>query len=367
MQVLGDSGYVKNDYMKRKYVIPDADVLDYRSVSFTNCFAPTAASDMHRGEVGFSISPAREAATGVVVVKGTVWIATDSPGLRWLTFQYENMEPSAMQGGAGGELKIRTLSNGVTALAGRKVIAPVVVHDRLPWRGRPIGTGDSVSQVDHLDGILVQAVSPDGTVYEAALGRLAGRLVRSVVGRENPMLGIRAWIASTPYAAGTDSVSWFLIPNVLPSEYTVRARNAELAESGVESELEAQAQVGDTAGSVATPSFPRYMGIAQQACGRSRTSAATALLLGAMPLDRMPPTWPVALGITWPRVGTGVVGRRTVSLEPHRQFRIGGVPRGRVLSNRVRRGAAGLLHSITIAPRSEVEVLMLNGNFPDSR
>ncbi len=366
-QVLASVGFVVDQDDGRAYFAPDADVLLDPAFAANHCFGVVTDPTQHASRIGLSFGPTANAGNGLPDVAGILWFAADSLQLRAISFRYVNIEQAAERAGAGGELEFRTMRNGVVALTRWTLTAPVVTRKRSRLGSRLLPSQDSVTEINRIGGALVRASWPDGVTWEASLGTVIGRTMRSDGEGQVPAPGIRVSIDSTDYSVSSDSNGYFRIANVFPGLYTARYRDVALAEFGAEHDLQARVVVREAEDTLSPELFSSYMEIQRRTCGQQRTAPNTALLFGELSVDGRPPEWPVDVSVTWPGVGNNMTGRRRVTPKSRGRFLICGLPRGRILSIQVERDGAALLDTIVKSPLVAVGIVRLRVNPPRSQ
>lgn len=354
---LSRTGYVIDGGGTREYLAPDADVLLDPRFSANHCFDVTLDRDGHPDQVGLAFRPAQNANSRVVDVAGTVWLDAGHPALRTIAFHYVNLEHSAEQAGAGGELQFTTMRNGVIALTRWSLTAPVVAQQERHWGGGAVGVHDHVVQVDRMGGLLASATWPDGVTWQGSVGTVTGRVVRG----DPPVAaaGAQVWLESTDDTATTDSAGIFHLPAVLPGRYRLRARDPALADFDVDPGVGTDVVVKAGEDSVRVPSLTSYSQIKRSVCGTEHRVLNSALLFGQLMTTDGPPTWPADVNLTWPEVGASANAHQRVEPQSHGRFYVCGVPRGRVVSLQVRRDSVVWLDTVVTAPRAPIGVLSL--------
>ncbi|MDB4876844.1 MAG: hypothetical protein JWM41_3290 [Gemmatimonadetes bacterium] len=249
---LGDRSYVagrpgwafaEEGYMleakngERTFFAPDEGVLLDPTFAGTHCMHVIEGRGPRRDEVGIAFEPVGEHGRDTLVdITGVLWLRRGTPELRSMEFQYTSLEPAAR--GSGGEIVFRSMPNGAPMIERWSIKSAQIAFDnpsragelrhRLPDR---VQRGSSRLLAYHEFGGAVAWSDWKGThVPGTSLREVTGQ-VTQLNGR--PGVGARVWLENTSDTTTTDSLGYFVIPDVVPGRYAVRAADSTLAAVGV--------------------------------------------------------------------------------------------------------------------------------------
>lgn len=215
---------------------PDADVLLDDAFALGYCFRLEQPPEERPRQVGLAFAPA-DPRQGRVDIDGTLWVDTSARALRDIVYRYVGL-PSRTDGfRPGGVISFREMNNGVVfidrwilrrmgatqdtvpAAAGSGLAAALDPGSGLAVRTSPVRTESG--------GELAHAVWPDGHTWNASLGTLR---IHAVTSSGRPATGAEVLLPGTPYHATADSSGTILIGDLLPGPYSLRIRDARIAE-----------------------------------------------------------------------------------------------------------------------------------------
>ena len=211
---------------------PDADVLLDDAFAAGYCFHLAEPSRARPSQVGLAFAPP-DRKPGRVDIDGTLWIDTTERTLTDIEFRYVGMQGRVDGFRPGGTISFRAMPNGV-AFIDRWYLRRVDAEKDtvLALSGR---SGDALELRDFLfatenGGEVANASWPDGRTWRASLGALR---VRAVTSTGRPAIGAAVFLPGTPYHGASDSSGTILIGELLPGPYSLRIRDARIAELGI--------------------------------------------------------------------------------------------------------------------------------------
>lgn len=223
------SGFSEDSAGTRFMFGPDADVLLDDSFALGYCFRLASPSKNRPRQVGLAFSPSDRRA-GRMDIDGTLWIDTAARALRDIEFQYSGTPPHWGEFHPGGSVSFHEMPNGVVFVDQwylRRVYATET--SVLDQRGYDYTTRISPFAREN-GGEVARAVWRDGQVWNASLGSLR---IQVVTPAGQPAKGAEVLLPDTPFWGAADSSGTILIRDLLPGPYSLRIRDARMAELGV--------------------------------------------------------------------------------------------------------------------------------------
>ena len=205
---------------------PDADVLLDDAFALGYCFRLEQPPEDRPRQVGLAFAPA-DRRTGRVDIDGTLWVDTSARALRDIVYRYVGLPAQTDGFRPGGVVSFREMNNGV------------VFIDR--WILRRAGATQDTSLANaggdlavrtfwfrwENGGEVAHAGWPDGQTWNASLGSLR---IHAVTSSGRPATGVMVLLPGTPYHATADSSGTIVIGDLLPGPYSLRIRDARIAE-----------------------------------------------------------------------------------------------------------------------------------------
>ena len=213
---------------------PDADVLLDDAFAMGYCFRMAEPSKTRPRQVGLAFSPP-DRKSGRVDIDGTLWIDTTARTLKDIEFRFVGM-PGRVEGfRPGGTISFRAMPNGV-AFIDRWFLRRVDAEKDTVLRAAGLpGTSSDLELRDFFyatenGGEVANAGWPDGRTWNASLGALR---IRAVTSSGRPAIGATVFLPGTPYHGTSDSSGTISIGELLPGPYSLRIRDARIAELGL--------------------------------------------------------------------------------------------------------------------------------------
>ena len=105
-----ENGFVQSDGDGQLYFAPDADVLLSDPFLDSHCFRFTVGRGEAEGMVGLGFEPASRRNRNIDI-SGTLWLDGQTFELRWLQYNYENLDPDINSSEVGGHVEFQRLPN----------------------------------------------------------------------------------------------------------------------------------------------------------------------------------------------------------------------------------------------------------------
>jgi hypothetical protein len=222
-----DRGFVDDTAGLKLFHAPDAEVL--LDVAFPRgyCFEIAASDATRPSQVGLGFRAARRR-NGRVDITGTVWVDTASRALTDIVYRYAGLDERFERANAGGLVSFRTMPNG-TVLIDRWHIR--LLAARKGTRGWPAGTSGLADafEIHEKGGEVASARWPDGSTWNASLGRVSGQAWYHA----RPAAGARLRLFETSYETMVDSTGHFEFTRLLPGPYSIGVNDSILAPLGI--------------------------------------------------------------------------------------------------------------------------------------
>ncbi|MDH5234059.1 MAG: carboxypeptidase-like regulatory domain-containing protein [Gemmatimonadota bacterium] len=208
-------GFMEAQNGQRTFFGPDAEVLLDDEFLLSYCLR-LARPDAARADLaGLAFVPVK-ARRGIIDIDGVVWIDTIARSLREIAFRYRDLGRGTARFRPGGSISFLEMSNGVVLIDRWEFR---LVGAQVSSRSRPVGLAlSSLLYLDLTGGQLARASWPDGTVWQASLGTLRGRLI---LRDGRPAAGVPIALDDTDYEATTDSTGSFAITDLVAGPYVM--------------------------------------------------------------------------------------------------------------------------------------------------
>lgn len=206
---------------------PDADVLLDDAFAHGYCFRLAEPKNSRPSQVGLVFSPA-DFRRGRVDIEGTLWIDTSARALRDVEYQYLGLDPLSDKFHPGGMISFATGSNGVAFIDRwylrlfSKAIDDEEAIDCGKQCRRFYYATENGAEVAHV-------LWPDGQHWDAKLGTVS---IRAQTISRKAAVGSVVQLNNTPYLGTADSSGTIVIRDLLPGPYTLKIRDARIAQLG---------------------------------------------------------------------------------------------------------------------------------------
>jgi hypothetical protein len=223
-----ENGFVQKDGDGQVYFAPDADVLLSDPFLDSHCFRFTAGQGEAEGLVGLGFEPANGRNRNVDI-SGTLWLDGQTFELRWLQYNYENLDPDINSSEVGGHVKFQRLPNGTWIVPEWWIQMPRIgVFYDTSGRSRMRitayrRTGGRVMQVR-------EAGAAGRTIVEAQTGTIEGVVLDSL-GTE-PLAGARVGMVGSNQTVFTDANGQFVIRGLTGGRYQISISHSSVEEVG---------------------------------------------------------------------------------------------------------------------------------------
>lgn len=332
-----ENGFVQKDGDGQLYFAPDADVLLSDIFLDSHCFRFTLGRGEAEGLVGLAFEPA-SGRNRNVDISGTLWLDGETFELRWLQYNYQNLDPDINSSEVGGYVKFQRLPNGTWIVPEWWIQMPRIgVSYDTTGRARMritayTRTGGRVMQVR-------EAGAAGRTIVEAQTGTIAGVVLDSL-GVE-PLSGASVGIVGSNQTVFTDATGEFVIRGLTGGRYQVSITHSSVEEVGfrpppiIEEVVEGQ---------VTAVQFrmPAKSDIVFEACRGESQEDGSGAVLGQI-VDRRGRALPGAtISLTWERFNAVLSGLPQqadvrgiqVTADADGYYRICGVPENQLLTIR---------------------------------
>ena len=332
-----ENGFVQKDGDGQLYFAPDADVLLSDPFLDSHCFRFTAGQGEAEGLVGLGFEPASSRNRNVDI-SGTLWLDGQTFELRWLQYNYENLDPDINSSEVGGHVKFQRLPNGTWIVPEWWIQMPRIgVFYDTSGRARMRitayrRTGGRIMQVR-------EAGVAGRTIVEAQTGTIEGVVLDSL-GIE-PLAGARVGMVGSNQTVFTDANGQFVIRGLTGGRYQISISHPSVEEVGfrpppiIEEVVEGQ---------VTGVQFrmPAKSDVVFEACRDESQEDGSAAVLGQV-VDRRGRALPGAtVSLTWERFRAtlgGVPQQADVlglqaTADADGYYRICGVPENQLLTIR---------------------------------
>ena len=224
---LADIGYVERSGGVDLYYAPDAEVLLSDLFLDSHCFRVRAGEPGREsaGLIGLSFEPV-ERRGRIVDITGTLWLDPVSSELRWLEYQYANLDPDIRSNEIGGRVEFRRLPDGGWIIPRWWIRMPNVALQRDDFTGTHrkyvAGLRETGGRVLRIEG--------RGASWEQLGTATLHGTVRDSLGQ--PAAGVRVEIVGARRDTVTDSAGRYRIANLVEGTYQVRFVDPRLASYG---------------------------------------------------------------------------------------------------------------------------------------
>ena len=332
-----ENGFVQKDGNGELYFAPDADVLLSDPFLDSHCFRFSVGRGEAEGLIGLGFEPA-SGRNRTVDISGTLWLDGQTFELRWLQYNYENLDPDINSSEVGGRVDFQRLPNGTWIVPEWWIQMPRIgVSYDASGRARMRivayrRTGGRVMQVR-------EAGATGRTIVEAQTGTIQGVVLDSL-GIE-PLAGARVGMVGSNQTVFTDANGEFVIRGLTGGRYQVSISHPSVEEVGfrpppiVEEVVEGQ---------VTAVQFrmPAKSDVVFEACRGESQEDGSAAVLGQV-VDRRGRALPGAtVSLTWelvretlggvPQQAAGLGLQATADADGY--YRICGVPENQLLTIR---------------------------------
>jgi hypothetical protein len=284
----------RHDSAERRITFgPDAVVLLSDEFAAAYCFQLASGGRARPREVGIRFLPAllqRDRTD----IDGTLWIDTTARELRDVEYVYLGVQSRMEAFRPGGHVSFRAMPNGEVLVDRWSIRSVGVTYDTV-WsttgpggfigRGRGgTGLGDpsgsTVAQRALRDrlyatvtgGELARASWPDGLVWQALLGTLRARVLKS---DGIPASGSLLSLVGTPYFGIADSTGLVELRDLVPGPYEVRTVvDPRLAQLGLGTATPVTFTASRDSAISATVTVPTAESVAAERCAQPRSSSA---------------------------------------------------------------------------------------------
>lgn len=208
------------------YHAPGLDVLSSPLFLEDHCLRIQASREAGEVGVAFAPAPGRSRSAGI---RGVLWMDRATAELRRLEFSYVNVPgaPPVAVDIAGGEMRFVRLPGGTSVITQWEIRMPQLV------KSSPRAPRAHVEEIRSVGGALVVLRSGADTLFRRPSLEVTGAVVDSASGR--PVRGAAVELAGTGQRVLSDSAGRFVLPDVLPGEYTVEVRTPALDSVGAAS------------------------------------------------------------------------------------------------------------------------------------
>ena len=223
-----ENGFVQSDGDGQLYFAPDADVLLSDPFLDSHCFRFTVGRGEAEGMVGLGFEPASRRNRNIDI-SGTLWLDGQTFELRWLQYNYENLDPDINSSEVGGHVEFQRLPNGTWIVPEWWIQMPRIgtfydtsgrARTRITAYRR---TGGRVLQVR-------EAGAAGRTVVEAETGAIEG-VVFDSLGIE-PLVGARVGMVGSNQTVFTDANGQFVIQGLTGGRYQISISHPSVEEIG---------------------------------------------------------------------------------------------------------------------------------------
>ncbi len=199
------------------YYAPGLDVLVSAQFLEDHCVKLVAAKDSAEIGLAFEPVPARRALSEI---RGTLWLSRSSADLRRLEYVFTGGPTANTDYPSGGSMAFTRLPDGGVVISSWEIRMPELVKDS------PRATRVRVANVLSTGGQLVVLRRANDTLYKRPALAVSGGVQDSVSGAPIPRAMV-SFVGTTMNARATDD-GRFVIPDVLPGEYTLSVRTPSL-------------------------------------------------------------------------------------------------------------------------------------------
>ena len=223
-----ENGFVQKDGDGELYFAPDADVLLSDPFLDSHCFRFSVGRGEAEGLIGLGFEPA-SGRNRTIDISGTLWLDGQTFELRWLQYNYENLDPDINSSEVGGRVDFQRLPNGTWIVPEWWIQMPRVgVSYDASGRARMRivayrRTGGRVMQVR-------EAGATGRTIVEAQTGTIQGVVLDSL-GIE-PLAGARVGMVGSNQTVFTDVNGEFVIRGLTGGRYQVSISHPSVEEVG---------------------------------------------------------------------------------------------------------------------------------------
>lgn len=158
-------GFLVRDSLALVYRAPDAEFLLSDEFIGRHCFRRTAETADGEELVGLAFEPATNWETGLVGVRGTLWLAVADGALRRLGFSYTGVDAAVADAGAGGEVWFEPLADGTWVASRWRLRMPRPTTMLRDGRHEPAVVVDAI---DVVGGQVDRVAVGERSLYESA-------------------------------------------------------------------------------------------------------------------------------------------------------------------------------------------------------
>jgi hypothetical protein len=212
--LLMERGFVSFEGKESVYTAPDAELLLSDQFLATHCFWVIGSPKDDTTLVGLAFEPIR--GRRLPEVKGALWLDRRSSQLRFLEFDYTNLDRDQPAGREGGRIEFLLLPSGEWIISDWVIRMPRLVR---------IETRSVAGDYEHRDSLIGARESGGRAELVAAGGPpptravLAGTVFDSVAGV--PLVGASVSMAGGSYQAVTDSEGRFRIETPIGGDFLI--------------------------------------------------------------------------------------------------------------------------------------------------
>jgi hypothetical protein len=337
---LAINGYVQDRREGVVYYGPDADVLLSNVFADAHCLQVVAGVGDNAGFVGLAFQPARQ--TNLVDIRGVLWLDSLNAELRYIEFNYTNLNSLVPTDKVGGRVEFQRMLSGAWIVRRWWIRVPSITTVPTPVA---FGTGRrrtnlGTFQVPKLIGFretggeVLDALTlsdADRGKARAPLGAaLGGVLWDSTAAR--PLAGAKVYLSGTPHSAVTDSAGRFRFDDIGEGNFFVAVAHA-LLDSLMYHPAARAARVRAGEPAVVNIDIPSMATLLRNACPALTDS--TGVIIGSVTEPRSG----VKLGgarvaVSWQRTPQAPPEEVTANADEKGMYRLCGVPVGQPLELR---------------------------------
>ncbi len=220
---LASGGYVRTDGNELTYYAPDAEVLLSETFLADHCFRLEAGEERQEGMVGLAFEPV--SGRDLPDVAGVLWLERATAELRYMEYEYANLEWDVPPRTAGGYVGFERLRTGAWIVRHWWIRMPELQIERRRLQRGPAGT----EIVERLT--VVSVVEQGGEVtatFNAGGEQLDAELTTTLLGtvfdstRARPLARATVRLVGTDFVTRTDRRGAFRIHDVPEGDYVVQ-------------------------------------------------------------------------------------------------------------------------------------------------
>lgn len=220
-EALAAGGYVQPAGANLNYFAPDAEVLLSETFLEDHCFRLEVGDEDHAELVGLFFEPVTE--RELPDVSGVLWLDQGTAELRYLDYQYANLDYDVAPRAAGGHVGFERLRTGAWIVRRWWIRMPIIEVQRR--RTRNIG---GAGMREFFSVVSIQEEGGEVTATFSRRGeQLDGQLTTTLLGAvfdsttQRPLAGASIQLSGTELIAHTDQRGAFRIHDVPEGRYTV--------------------------------------------------------------------------------------------------------------------------------------------------